>query len=68
MNTKNEKNAVNDTELESVTGGNAPALPATQLASSAYSGMFANPEGPDQKEIHIYEGKVEDPSSFQSNF
>ena len=53
-----------DTELESVTGGKAPELPATQLEGSEYSGMFPTPQGLDRKEIHIYKNGIADPDSF----
>lgn len=55
---------LNDTELENITGGKAPDLPATQLESSEYSGMFPNPQGPGQYDIHIYDGGIADPEYF----
>ena len=59
-----ENKIINDKELESVTGGTAPELPATTLESEEYNGMFSNPTNPGQYEPHFYDGKVVDPTHF----
>ena len=61
---KNTKVEIKDKELESVTGGAAPDLPATTLESEGYNGMFSNPTSPGQYEPHFYDGKVVDPTHF----
>ena len=59
-----ENNTINDKELESVTGGTAPDLPAATLESEGYNGMFSNPTTPGQYEPNFYDGKVVDPTHF----
>ena len=61
---KKTKVEIKEIELENVTGGTAPELPATTLESEGYNGMFSNPTNPGQYESHFYDGKVVDPTHF----
>ncbi len=67
-NIKNEKSAIDNESLESVTGGTAPELPAENLKSGGYNSMFSNPQGFEQKELRFYDEKVVDPSCFTKKY
>lgn len=51
---KNDKNELENKELEAVNGGTAPELRPQTLEPDAYKGMFEVPEPSKQYDIHFY--------------